>query len=322
MNTMNKLKDQIHYLQQRLKESNIHNFNFDFKEFYDFITKNNYTSSMIRFVHSNIDFEKLQKDTEGNKITEVFRKYRIHQLTINSKYERFYYLFRHLKYINNYCQSPYGYVQELNLKQNDSVIEGFVKVCVSPICDFLTESLFIESQVLAILLRYKKFREWFDRKEFFESYEKNDRTEYFLDMDLRKFLFLNGIEYPFSSPKSPSGRTDIVANLDTNDPLVLEVKIIDHKKGYYKSRISDGFKQCLKYADNYNKNVGYLIVFNADNNDKEIVFETENSEFPTKVNYNGKDYFILVININPNGKSASNIKKLDAIKTTINELIK
>lgn len=317
---MNSLKDRINTLQQRLKKSNVHNFYFDFKEFYGFITLNDYTSSMIQFVNSNVDFEKLQEDTEGTKITEVFRKYRHHQLTIKSKYERIYYLLRHLEYINKHCSSPYGHIQELNLKHNESVIEGFVEVCISPIVDFLTENLSFESQVLAILLSYKKFREWFDRKEFFENYEKYGRTEDFLDMDLRKFLFLNGIEYPFSTAKSPSGRADIVANLDTNDPLVLEVKIIDSEKGYYKSRISDGFAQCVKYADNYNKNIGYLIVFNADGNDKEIVFETNNSGFPTKINYNSKDYFIIVVNINPDGKSASNIKKINEIKITLAEL--
>lgn len=319
---MNILKDKINSLQQRIKKTNVHNFNFDFREFYEFITQNEYTSSMIQFVQSNVDFEKLQNDTEGTKIIDAFRKYRNRQLTINSKYERIYYLLRHLEYINKYCQSPYGYVQELNLKINDSIIEGFVEVYTSPIVDFLTEKLSFESQILAILLRYKKFREWFDRKEFFEIYESNGRTEDYLDMDLRKFLFLNGVEYPFSTTKSPSGRTDIVANLDTNDPLVLEVKMLDSEKGYSKSRIVDGFAQCVKYADNYNKNIGYLIVYNADDNDKEIVFESNSSGFPTKINFNGKDYFIIIININPSGKSASNIKKLNEIKITLSELTK
>ena len=317
---MNSLKDRINTLQERLKKSNVHSFNYDFKEFYDLITLNDYTSSMIQFVNSNVDFENLQKYTEGAQIIEVFRKYRLNQITIKSKYERIYYLLRQLEYINNYYPSPIGYVLELNLKLNESVIVGFVEVCISPIVDFLTENLLFESQILAILLSYKKFREWFDRKEFFEKYEKYGRTEDFLDMDLRKFLFLNGIEYPFSTAKSPSGRTDIVGNLDTNDPLVLEVKIIDSEKGYYKPRISVGFAQCVKYADNYNKHIGYLIVFNADENDREIVFETNNSGFPTKINYNSKDYFIIVVNINPNGKSASNIKKINEIRITLSEL--
>ena len=319
---MNALQDKIIALQQRLRRSNAHNFNFDFKEFYEFITQNDYTLSMIAKVHSEIAFEELQRETDGTAILKVFKDYRNRQLTIASKYHRVYYLLRHLEYIYTQSSHPYGYVERLDLKENNSVTEGFVDVCVAPIVDFLTEGLSMESQVLALLVRYKRFKEWFDREEFFENYERYGRSEDYVDMDLRKFLFTNGIEHPFSTPKSPSGRTDIIANLDTNDPLVMEVKILDAQKGYGKSRVSDGFAQCVKYADDYNKNVGYYVIYNADEHDKEVVFESDNPTSPTKIAYNGKSYFILVININPKGKYASNIKKLNEIRITLAELTK
>ncbi len=309
------IKNKIESLIRRLETSHLPNFNYDFKEFYDYITKNEYTSTLINNIYSNIDYEKLQDETEGQETNEMFQKYRTNQLKINSKFERIYYLLRVLEFINRYTSSPYSYVQGINIKiEGSNTIQGFIKVVINPIIDYFFESLQDDSQVLALILRYKKFREWFNRKLFFEQYDIDGRQEDFLDMDLREYLFQNGIDYPFSTPKSPSGRTDIIANIDTNDPLVLEVKVLDKSKGYTKSRISDGISQCLKYIDDYNKNVGYLAIFNADEKDKEILIDTDIKEYPTRVNYNGKNIYFIIININPKGKSASQIGKIEEIK--------
>lgn len=303
----------IEALLRKLEESQLPNFNYDFKEFYDFIIKNEYLSALIKNVYSNIDYDKLLAETEGQKTNEMFNLYRKNQLQINSKYERIFYLLRVLEFINRYERSPYGYVSARNIQHDGSVIKGFIDVVIYPIVDYFFESLHDESQTLALLLRYKKYKEWFNRRIFYDLYVNNGRNEEFLDMDLREYLFQNGIEYPFSTPKSPSGRTDIVAKIDSNDPLVLEVKVIDSVTGYGKSRITDGISQCVKYINDYNKNVGYVAVFNADENDKEIIIESNTKEYPARLNYNGKDYYFIIININPLGKSASKIKKLEEI---------
>ncbi len=319
---MNAITDKLNLLQQRLITSNTQNFHFDFKEFYEFIMKNDYTSSMIKIIHLKVDFEKLQKVTQGTEIVNLFKRYRNRDLPMNSNFERVYYLLRHLEYIYHSVPNPYGYINRLGIEINNSKIEGFVGVCVTPIIQYLTDNLSKESSMLSLLLRYKMFKEWFDRNEFFENYKRYGRSEDYVDMNLRKFLFQNGVSYPFSTPKSPVGRTDIIANLDTDDPLVLEVKVLDTIKGYRKSRVIDGFAQCVKYADDYNKNVGYFVVFNADRYDKEVVFEANTNEFPTKISYNGKNYFIIVINLNPEGKYASKMKKLNEIRISLAELTK
>ncbi|RRB07871.1 hypothetical protein [Larkinella rosea] len=114
------------------------------------------------------------------------------------------------------------------------------------------------------------------------------------------FLFDQGVDYPFSTPKSSSGRAYIIGNLDTNDPLVLEIKVYDTAKAYRKNRIIDGFGQIVKYASNYNKDVGYLVVFNLDNIEIKIVTSEpkENEAFPNRVIFNDKIYFIIFINLN------------------------
>lgn len=320
MRYMNNIKQQLYLLVGKMENSNFPNFNYDYKDFYSYITKNEYTSSMIKTVYAHIDYEKLKDETEGEKALEMIHKYRMNKLKINSKYERIYYLLRLLEYIDRYTRNPFSIVQNQNFEYEGSFIKGFVKVVISPIVDYFTEGLVDDSQTLSLLLRYKKSKEWFNRQQFFENYDKLGRSEDFLDMDLRYFLYQNGIDYPFSTTKSPSGRTDIIANLQTNDPIVLEVKVIDSTKGYTKSRITSGFSQCVKYTNDYNKNVGYIVVFNADKNDKEIVFETNSEEYPTRVQYNGKNIFIVVVNINPEGKSASKIGKIDEIRINLNDL--
>lgn len=319
---MNTLKEKINYFVNTLENSNYLNFNYDFKDFYQFILSNEITSNMIKVVNCNVDFNRLEKETEGRKIIDKFNEYRGHRIKNISKYERIYYLLKVLNFANTYSSSQYGFINELNLgeKYSDN-ISSFIEVCIKPITQFFIENLKNESQILALLLKYKKYKEWFSRETFFELYEKSDRLESFLDDDLRKFLFENGIEFPFSSPKTSSGRADIVANIETNDPLVLEVKMLDKTKNYYKSRISDGFKQCIKYSNDYLKNIGYIVVFNCDSEDIELVIEDANKEYPHNLFYNGKNYFFIVVNINPNGKSASKVNKIIEVKMTINELL-
>jgi hypothetical protein len=45
----------------------------------------------------------------------------------------------------------------------------------------------------------------------------------------------------------------------------VEIKIIDKCKGYGKNRIKEGFTQVFRYANDYNKEPGYLVVFNVEN---------------------------------------------------------
>ena len=107
------------------------------------------------------------------------------------------------------------------------------------------------------------------------------------------FLFDQGIDYPFSSPKSTSGRADIIGSIDTSDPIVLEIKIFDRTKGYGKNRIKDGFTQVVKYANDYNKEIGYLVIFNADSGEINFKFPDKNNLFPPMITFNHKTFFFI-----------------------------
>lgn len=145
--------------------------------------------------------------------------------------------------------------------------------------------------------------------------------EQIFEDDLRLFLFDQGIDYPFSTPKSTSGRGDIIGSIDTNDPLIIEIKIFDRKKNYGKQRIIEGFSQILKYTNDYNKDIGYLVIFNADNAEIDFVLNENTKIFPPMVLFNNRTYFLIVINLYT-GVSASKIGTTESIVITENELTK
>jgi hypothetical protein len=110
-------------------------------------------------------------------------------------------------------------------------------------------------------------------------------------------LFESGIDYPFSQPVSPRGRVDIVAGLETDDPLVLEIKVWDSNKGYKENRICDGLRQIMEYATKYGKDKGYVVVFNLDQEPLFFFDQTSKGEWPPRIEYGGRTYFFIDVHI-------------------------
>ncbi len=191
--------------------------------------------------------------------------------------------------------------------------ESFIIQYIQPITNYIEDVLDESSSVLYLLEKYKIRTENFLRKELLNRYKSLDKSyEQLLEDDLRLYLFDNGIDNPFSTPKSASGRADIVGLLDTSDPLVLEIKIYDEKKGYKKQRVIDGFNQVVRYSNDYNKPVGYLVVFVIDH----VTFMLQNSvnekTWPIKIENQGKAYYVIFINLF-DGSSASSSKTPESI---------
>uniref|UniRef100_UPI001FA79596 hypothetical protein n=1 Tax=Pontibacter vulgaris TaxID=2905679 RepID=UPI001FA79596 len=177
-------------------------------------------------------------------------------------------------------------------------ISSFVHNFIDPIVHYLHDSIEEKSFVLYLLEKYKKRTEWFKADILTKAYkEASANYEQLFEDDLRLFLFEQGIDYPFSTPKSRSGRADVVGMLDTQDPLVVEVKIYDSEKGYKKKRIIDGFKQIVEYTNNYNKTTGYLVVYNLDQIEIQIKTEATDQQFPQRVLFNNKVYYIIFVNL-------------------------
>jgi len=133
---------------------------------------------------------------------------------------------------------------------------------VEPLFDFLGDRVGAESSVLYVLERYVRRVEWFERHDLYERARVDTRkAEDVYDIDLRRFLFAEGINMPFSQAKSASGLSDVLSDLDTDDPLVCEIKIFDGAdRG--KRHLASGVNQAIQYATDYGKTVAHLVIIN------------------------------------------------------------
>lgn len=159
--------------------------------------------------------------------------------------------------------------------------------------------------LLYLLYRFKFNIEWFDKQRLWEIYQNNYKEE-LLDIELRKFLFTEGIDYPYSAPKTASGKPDIVLHVEEK-PLPLEVKVFAPERGYRKEHIIKGFYQAKRYADDYAQHLGYLAIFNPSLTYLEL---KGNTTLPSLA-VGSKEIIGLVIDINPNRPTASKEAKID-----------
>jgi hypothetical protein len=83
----------------------------------------------------------------------------------------------------------------------------------------------------------------------YENYTANGETNLY-DRHLRRFLFREGINMPFSQARSPSGDSDVLAHLETEDPLVSELTLFD-AASKSKRYVAGGLHQVHQYAQDY-----------------------------------------------------------------------
>ena len=189
----------------------------------------------------------------------------------------------------------------------DGMLAYFTEAVVEPLVNYLDDQIDDGGNVLYLVERFKMKAEWFRRKELYCLYQGDTSAgERNLDLELRAGLFDGGIDYPFSQPSSPSGQADVVALLESDDPLVLEIKVFDPDRNRGKRHLRQGFQQVLRYAQDYNQVLGYLVVFNCSANQLVVSpAETAESEFPPRITYSGRTFFVIPIDIHPDVVSAS-----------------
>jgi hypothetical protein len=215
----------------------------------------------------------------------------------------------------------HGVIQNYgNGREFTDMIRTFAENYIDPMVYYIHDQLDGSNSTLYLLEKYKRRTEWFLAGNLLEKYHSaNSSYEKVFEDDLRMYLFDQGVDYPFSTPDAPSGRTDIVGLINTKDPLILEIKIFDKDKGYRKNRIISGFSQIVKYTGDYNKHVGYLVVFNVDEVEIEIQQPNPNRHFPCRIEFNGKIFYIIIVNLNF-GTSASKLGKLNVEQISTSEL--
>jgi hypothetical protein len=191
----------------------------------------------------------------------------------------------------------------------NDIARSFVEGAVDPLVHYLEDRIEDGGSVLGILARYKRKTEWFHQGELYDRHQADTRRgEAALDRHLREYLVDQGIDFPFSQPRSPSGEADIVA-LGSDEPLALEVKLFLPDAGKDRSYLRQGFAQAYRYAADYGAPAGYLVTFNL--TPDALVFGSDHPErWPPAVTVGDRTVFCIVVNANPDRPSASKDTKL------------
>ena len=175
----------------------------------------------------------------------------------------------------------------------------FTEYIVSPLFDFLLEQVAAEGSVLYTLERYVRRVEWFDRDDLYaRAMQDTRKTEEVYDTDLRRFLFIEGINMPFSQAGSASGLSDVLTDLDTDDPLVCEIKIFD-AAGRGKRHLAVGVNQAVQYASDYGKQVAYLVIINLSGRALALPDEDRSKAWPPSITVAGVRVYLIAVRALP-----------------------
>jgi hypothetical protein len=192
---------------------------------------------------------------------------------------------------------------------------------LAPLFDLLTDRLGADSNILHVLNRYVRKVEWFDRDALYAKYlEERRRGEEIYDRHLREFLFSEGINMPFSQAKSASGLSDVLTDLDAEDPLVCELKLFD-ADNHGKRVIAAGLNQVTHYAGDYSKTVAYLVIVNLSGRALELPTDGEVQVWPRYIDLGGVRTYLIPVRAMPPEVSASKLGKASPVIVSREELI-
>jgi hypothetical protein len=172
----------------------------------------------------------------------------------------------------------------------------FVEAFVDPVVNFVEDRLEEGGSILALLLRYKRRVEWFDRVRLFGAAgDEPARAERLLDSDLRRFLLESGVDYPFSRRAE---LPDAESRIADDQPLALEIRVYAPEPAHDIDHLREGFAQAIAFAVEHARPAGYLTVFNLA--PERLVFRTSapRGQVPS-VRTNGKRIFVVSIHANP-----------------------
>ncbi|WP_071265371.1 MULTISPECIES: hypothetical protein [unclassified Streptomyces] len=210
-----------------------------------------------------------------------------------------------------------GYSNKRNIQ--DSWRE-FAEDILQPFFDFLSERVGAESSILHTLERYRTRIEWFDREELYARFEADrPNGEEVYNLDLQRFLFLEGNHITHAKPRSASGEADLVGELDGRDPLVCDGKIFDgSSRG--KSYLVKGVHQILKYAHDYGQHTAYLVIYNITDKLLDLPTDGTPDAWPPYTELTGVRVYFIHVRVLPPATTASKAGKATRVTLTHDEL--
>ncbi|SDP26082.1 hypothetical protein SAMN04487981_14315 [Streptomyces sp. cf386] len=173
---------------------------------------------------------------------------------------------------------------------------------------------------LHTLERYRTRIEWFDREELYTRFKANLATgEEVYNLDLQRFLFLEGDHVTHAKPRSASGEADLIGDLDGRDPLVCDGKIFDGSsrgKGY----LVKGLHQIVKYAHDYGQHTAYLVIYNITDKLLELPTDGTPGAWPPYTEISGVRVYFIHVRVLPPTTTASKAGKATRVTLTRDDL--
>ena len=204
---------------------------------------------------------------------------------------------------------------------NASSLEAFRTAFVEPLYEYLDEQLDDQRAILALLRRYKHKCESFQRRRLYDLWSSDtSKGEELLAFHLYEYLHDQGVNLTIE-PYSESGRVDLIAAQNSDDPLVADAKIFNPEKDKGKPYICHGFHQIYQYTLDYDESFGYLVIFKTCPEDLKFALGGQEQSVPF-VTHNHKTIFLLTIDIFPHEKSASKRGYLKSFEITQNDLVR
>lgn len=203
---------------------------------------------------------------------------------------------------------------------DEDLIRHFIEIFCNFFVDYLQEKIYERQTTLFSLIRFKRAAEWFNSESLLEILKQDkDIGEALLKKELFKFLHIEGIEF-YIEPESASGKIDCIINQTGQEKLIIEAKIFNNTNGKNKKNILSGFNQVYTYANNYNENCSYLVIFKTCIEDIKFELNYTNDKIPY-LYYNNKLFYFLVIDLYFD-KTASKKGVLNIVEIKESELIK
>jgi len=193
----------------------------------------------------------------------------------------------------------FAYSEDSNLTgffQFGKSIEEFRDAYVQPFFDYLDEKLDDGDFVLSVLIRFKHTCEWFRREELHQLFHSQTRAgEANLAWKMYEYLYGQGIEFSIE-PASASGKADMVSAQNSSHPLIADAKVFLPESGRGVGYLAKGLHQLYRYTCDFNKPIGYMVVFSL--TDKRLAFAPEfRPEGIPRWLHNDKTLFVIVIDI-------------------------
>jgi hypothetical protein len=171
----------------------------------------------------------------------------------------------------------------------------FAEQVVRPLFDFLDEQIGDGSSVLYALERYVRQVEWFDQQRLYDEFQANTRQgEDVYDRHLREFLFREGFDMPYSQLHSPSGQSDVLAGLESDDPLVCELKVYDGENRDI-GHVASGVTQALQYARDHGKAAAHLVIINLTTRPLQLPSDGPEKAYPPYLDLPGARVYLIQV---------------------------